>query len=306
MTMATTQRKFSFKKLTQDDFGLIERWLMMPHVKEFWDDGETWQESYEKYVFRTSSNTVFQYLVFLEDRPIGYAQYYWAKNVGDGWWPDADESTVGTDQYIGEPDCLGRGIGTEMVGAFLRFVLQNETIGRVILDPAPNNYRAIRCYEKVGFKKIGLIDTPDGPAMLMELGPEKIISFRALITIKESPIHGLGVFAARDVKKGETIIDWNGCAEILTPFEAKDLPPSEKKYLSVIDGQYVLFKPPARFVNHSCDPNAKGSGGRDFAVRDIKAGDEITVDYVIEKVPGLDLQCNCGTKQCRGHLRVSL
>jgi aminoglycoside 6'-N-acetyltransferase len=38
---------------------------------------------------------------------------------------------------------------------------------RVITDPEPGNARAIRAYEKAGFRKERLVDTPNGPALLM-------------------------------------------------------------------------------------------------------------------------------------------
>jgi RimJ/RimL family protein N-acetyltransferase len=34
---------------------------------------------------------------------------------------------------------------------------------------SPANSRAIRCYEKAGFKKAGVVHTPDGPALLMTI-----------------------------------------------------------------------------------------------------------------------------------------
>jgi aminoglycoside 6'-N-acetyltransferase len=37
----------------------------------------------------------------------------------------------------------------------------------MVIDPSPDNPRAIRAYEKAGFEKVGMIDTPDGPALLM-------------------------------------------------------------------------------------------------------------------------------------------
>lgn len=47
-------------------------------------------------------------------------------------------------------------------------------------------------------------------------------------------------------------------------------------------------------------------GGRrervDLATREIKKGEEITVDYVLEQVPDLDFPCNCGSQSCRGFL----
>lgn len=38
---------------------------------------------------------------------------------------------------------------------------------KIQTDPAPDNFRAIRCYEKAGFRRVGPIVTPDGPAMYM-------------------------------------------------------------------------------------------------------------------------------------------
>ncbi len=39
---------YEFKELVEADLSIIEKWLKKPHVKKFWDDGETWEESYEK------------------------------------------------------------------------------------------------------------------------------------------------------------------------------------------------------------------------------------------------------------------
>jgi hypothetical protein len=52
----------------------------------------------------------------------------------------------------------------------------------------------------------------------------------------------------------------------------------ERIFLSVIDGRNVLMTPPARFVNHSCNPNARGTDLYDVALRVIEAGEEVTVD----------------------------
>jgi histone-lysine N-methyltransferase SUV420H len=80
------------------------------------------------------------------------------------------------------------------------------------------------------------------------------------------------------------------------------LPPEERVFLSVMDGRNILMKPPARFVNHSCSPNARGTDQHDVAIRVIEAGEEVTVDYAAEHVPGLSLRCNCKAPNCRGVL----
>ncbi len=122
------------------------------------------------------------------------------------------------------------------------------------------------------------------------------------IVVKPSPIHGRGVFAARRIEEGEIIID--ECREILSDEAVNALPQRELNFLAVIDGRNVLFHPPARFVNHSCNPNARGSDRCDIAIRVIEAGEEVTVDYVAEHVPGLRLECNCQAPDCRGLLVV--
>jgi hypothetical protein len=122
------------------------------------------------------------------------------------------------------------------------------------------------------------------------------------VVVQHSPIQGLGVFATRRIEPGEIIID--GCREVLTEEAVKALPTEERIFLAVMDGRNILMIPPARFVNHSCNPNARGTDQHDVAIRVIEAGEEVTVDYVAEQVPGLTLQCNCKAPNCRGLLVV--
>jgi aminoglycoside 6'-N-acetyltransferase len=42
---------------------------------------------------------------------------------------------------------------------------------RIVTDPDPANHRAIRAYEKAGFERDRMVDTPDGPALLMVRNP---------------------------------------------------------------------------------------------------------------------------------------
>ena len=118
----------------------------------------------------------------------------------------------------------------------------------------------------------------------------------------DSPIHGRGVFAARRIEAGEIIIA--GCREVLTDQAVNALPPEETVFLSVIGGQHILMKPPARFVNHSCNPTARGTDRHDIAIRVIEAGEEVTVDYMAEQVPGPRLECNCKAPNCRRSIIV--
>ena len=91
------------------------------------------------------------------------------------------------------------------------------------------------------------------------------------VVVQHSPIHGRGVFAARRIEPGEIIVD--GCREILSDQAIKSLPTEERIFLAIMDGQNILMKPPARFVNHSCNPNASGTVRHDVAIRVIESGE---------------------------------
>ena len=92
------------------------------------------------------------------------------EKTGGQWVPhDLPETTVGIDQFIGDPNYLGKGYGLLMIKEFISYltkVLEPRTT-TIILDPKPTNIVAIKCYEKVGFKPIGVVDAPWGPALFM-------------------------------------------------------------------------------------------------------------------------------------------
>ena len=56
-----------------------------------------------------------------------------------------------------------------MIAAFVARLFEDPAVTKIQIDPDPENARAIRCYEKVGFRRVGVVDTPDGPALLMTL-----------------------------------------------------------------------------------------------------------------------------------------
>ena len=61
---------------------------------------------------------------------------------------------------------VDRGHGSAFIRTFIDRLLAAGA-PRVITDPDPANGRAIRAYEKAGFCRQHLVDTPDGTALLM-------------------------------------------------------------------------------------------------------------------------------------------
>jgi len=118
------------------------------------------------------------------------------------------------------------------------------------------------------------------------------------IIVKKSKIHGRGVFANKDFKKNEIVIKWD-ISHLISRNEFENLKSKDKRYVSYFkNGKYILHKAPEKYVNHSCNANTKTKNNADVALRNIKKGEEITANYLKEKVPGLKMKCNCGSKNC--------
>lgn len=102
-----------------------------------------------------------------------------------------------------------------------------------------------------------------------------------------SPIHGIGVFAIRDIPKGQELTDCYGSLRhyILTKKEFDKIVPEVKKLIlertKFIKGKpYGFFSPNSNqmfqhFMNNSHFPNSDGK----YALRKIKKGEEVTENY---------------------------
>jgi SET domain-containing protein len=128
--------------------------------------------------------------------------------------------------------------------------------------------------------------------------------FMGLI-IRSSDIHAAGCYTTTPIKKGTMVVEYTG------PLITKDQ--GDKRYegreytylFGMDDGRVIDGHGMAAFINHCCDPNCETDeiGGKLWiiALRDIKAGEELSYDYCLwdgeEDDPA---PCYCGAKSCRG------
>lgn len=160
----------TLRPMTEHDFPMLHGWLNRPHVAEWWGgERPTLQMVREKYLPRVAGfEAVTPYVALLGVDPFGFAQSYVAQGSGDGWWEDeTDPGVRGIDQTIGEPQLLGRGLGTKLAEVLTARLFADPAVSKIQVDPAPTNARAIRCYEKAGFVRVKVVITPDGPAVYM-------------------------------------------------------------------------------------------------------------------------------------------
>jgi aminoglycoside 6'-N-acetyltransferase len=152
--------------MSAGDLPTIRRWLEMPHVREWWNDPA---EQFELVSSDLGHPDMAQFIVAADGREFTYLQCYNLSAWNSGFGPQPD-GTRGLDQFIGEADMIGYGHGSAFVRAFADQLLASGT-PRVVTDPDPSNMRAVRAYEKAGFRRDGLVETPDGTALLMVRDP---------------------------------------------------------------------------------------------------------------------------------------
>jgi uncharacterized protein len=138
-----------------------------------------------------------------------------------------------------------------------------------------------------------------------------------LVEVRDSGVHGRGVFAVAPIKKGTRILEYLGdrVSHDVADKRYEDHDENDNHtFLFIVDRNTVIDAAvrgnDARFVNHQCSGNCESAiqNRRVFidAVRDIKPGEELGYDYEIgrdkDDPPNVDeiYACRCGTPKCRG------
>jgi len=124
-------------------------------------------------------------------------------------------------------------------------------------------------------------------------------------SVKESSIHGNGLFALESIAKGEIVCIKGGHIfnrEVLQQV-AKTLGPAE---IQIAEDLFIgpLTEQEREgsmiFSNHSCEPNIGVQGQIVFvALRNIEAGEELTHDWATTDDDTYEMECRCGTPSCR-------
>ena len=134
-----------------------------------------------------------------------------------------------------------------------------------------------------------------------------------MISVRQSDIHGHGVYATRRIKKGTRIIEYTG-ERIPDENIEDDNGSSHTFYFALSNGKVidpaVNGGNDARWINHSCEPNCEAIEDRNrvfiYAIRDIQPGEELFYDYSLQvdgpvtRKEKKQYECLCGEDACRG------
>jgi aminoglycoside 6'-N-acetyltransferase len=147
------------------DYEALARWLSDPRVLEFYDGRDhplSLADAIKKYSPRIlAADLVTPCLLALLDQPVGYMQYYPVNDESKAAYGlDASHDVTGLyafDQFIGEPGRWNQGLGTRAVTLMLEYLFGHKKACKIVIDPQARNPRAIRCYEKCGFRIVKLL-----------------------------------------------------------------------------------------------------------------------------------------------------
>ena len=124
--------------------------------------------------------------------------------------------------------------------------------------------------------------------------------------VRESPIHGRGLFARTAIGAGEVVAVKGG--HVLTARQWADLEPAlGPAEIQILEDLVIAPVDAAErdggmlYSNHSCEPNIAIQGQIVFvAMRDIEPGEELTHDWATTDDGDYTMRCRCGRRACRG------
>ncbi len=133
------------------------------------------------------------------------------------------------------------------------------------------------------------------------------LSYRSPKTeVRESPIHGRGLFATANIAKGEVVLAKGGHIVDRATLRSDITPKLGPVEIQI--GDDIFIAPVTEderelsmlYTNHSCEPNIGIRGEITFvAMRDISAGEELTHDWAMTDDDDYSAECNCGGRGCR-------
>lgn len=163
---------FTFRRLSRDDFGLLAEWLAAPHVVQWWAHEYTPEAVERDFGPSVDGHEPGEdHLALLDGSPIGLVQYSHFVDYPEYLEEMADVYPVGDgavtmDYLVGAPERVGRGVGTEMIRAFVERVWATDPLATHIVVPVNTaNERSWRALLRAGFQLVARGELePDSPS----------------------------------------------------------------------------------------------------------------------------------------------
>jgi len=135
--------RLELRPLAEDDLDGLHRIVSTPEVARWWNPHT--RDSVEEWLIE---DDVIRWTIWLDGEPAGKIQAHEES--------EAEFRHAGIDLFVA-PEYHGRGFGRESIQLVARWLIDERGHHRLVIDPALANERAIRCYESVGFRRVGVM-----------------------------------------------------------------------------------------------------------------------------------------------------
>ena len=140
--------QYSFRKATVLDLPLLMKWQLQQKVREWWDADAPYDHD------EIDDPRVARWIVEMNGRPFAFMQDYTVHVWEEHHFSRLPKGSRGIDQYIGEPDMVGRGHGSAFIGNRMQSLF-DAGAPVIATDPHPENEPAIAVYKKLDFEVFG-------------------------------------------------------------------------------------------------------------------------------------------------------
>jgi aminoglycoside 6'-N-acetyltransferase len=131
------------RSVTDDDTSVLERVMACPGVRAWW-----WDFEIGRFAAELHDPDLRALVIEHAGEVVGYMQYAEEESLAYHF--------ASIDLALHDDD-QGRGLGRDAVRTIARYLFDVRDHHRLTIDPAVANERAIRCYERVGFRRVGVM-----------------------------------------------------------------------------------------------------------------------------------------------------
>lgn len=139
------------RKATVADLALLQYWDTKPHVLEAGGEDDWYDWPVE-----LAQDPPWRELLIAEvdGRAIGVMEIIDPAEEETHYWGDVGPGLRAIDIWIGEEADLGRGYGTQMMKLAFERCFDDPSVTAILIDPLVGNTRAIRFYQRLGFRPV--------------------------------------------------------------------------------------------------------------------------------------------------------
>lgn len=170
---APAAEAIAFTPVTLADLPMLADWLERPHWREWWGDPET-ELGYIRDMIEGRDTSCRPFLFRLDGQAAGYIQVW---NVGphqipawadeNPWLMELPAEAVGVDLSLADGASLSKGIGSAVLRRFSE-TLRSQGHHTIVIDPDPENGRAVAAYRKAGFRPVPHLEGRTEGVLIMQ------------------------------------------------------------------------------------------------------------------------------------------